>query len=190
MHLCCKECGSRLAYDQRYCLDCGARRGALRPRMAQWIGIETQAAAVAAPEADARAGTADSEQARRQPSMPSPRVLGVAVMALLAFGVLIGSAVSPVQESSANGPLVVAVARTTGAPSTAATAETPTLPPSTAPEETPVPTTSESATPTSTTPAGKPKSAAPSKTKTSEPESGSATTLPPIKHVFLIVLSD
>ncbi len=190
MHLCCKECGSRLAYDQRYCVDCGARRGALRPRMAQWIGIETPAGPVAAPEADARAGTADSEPARRQPSMPSPRVLGVAVMALLAFGVLIGSAVSPVQESSAHGPLVVAVARTTVAPSAVATAEAPTLPPPAAPEETPAPTTSESATPTSTTPAAKPKSAAPSKTKTSEPESGSATTLPPIKHVFLIVLSN
>jgi hypothetical protein len=190
MYLCCKECGSRLAYDQRYCLDCGARRGALRPTMAQWIGIETAAGPVAAPEADARAGTAGSEQARRQSSMPSPRVLGVAVMALLAFGVLIGSAVSPGQESSANGPLVVAVARTTAAPSAVATAEAPTLPPPAASEETPVPSTSESATPTSTTPAAKPKSAEPGKTKTSEPESGSAATLPPIKHVFLIVLSD
>jgi hypothetical protein len=190
MHLCCRECGSRLAYDQRYCLDCGARRGALRPAMAAWIGIETPAAPVAASEAGARAGRTDSEQPLRQPSIPSPRILGVAVMALLAFGVLIGSAVSPVQESSAHGPLVVAVARTTGAPSATATAEAPTLPPSTAPEETPAPTTSESAAPTVTTPAAKPKKAERPKTKGSEPEIGSGATLPPIKHVFLIVLSD
>ena len=41
--------------------------------------------------------------------MPSPSVGAVAVMALLAFGVLVGSGVSPVQESSsATAPIIVA----------------------------------------------------------------------------------
>ncbi|HSZ04009.1 MAG TPA: alkaline phosphatase family protein [Solirubrobacteraceae bacterium] len=189
--LCCAECGSRLAHDQRYCLDCGARRGALAPATARWIGLEKHAMRLAAhPGADATEDSAGSEVVRRESSLPSPRILGVAVMALLAFGVLVGSAVRPAREG-AKGPLVVAVAHTTQPPSAAAVAEAPTLPPSATPEETPAPTTPESTTPTSTQPATKHKSTEPSKTKSSQPEGGPGTqALPPIKHVFLIVLSD
>lgn len=209
MHLCCRECGSRLAYDQRYCLDCGARRGALPSAIAAWIGLDApatpvdssgtaraepdaSAARTDAPGPDGEAPRADREgvgaaQAWWPSSMPSPRVVGVAVMALLAFGVLVGSAVSPVQESSASAPLVVAVVRASEQPSASTTAEAP-KPPTSAAEETPAPAETES-TPTATTPAAKPKSKEPA-TKSSEPETGSGTTLPPIKHVFLIVLSD
>ncbi len=191
-HLCCGECGSRLASDQRYCVDCGARRGALAPAMARWIGLETPAMRLSADEgADAPKDSARSEEARREPSVPSPRIVGVAVMTLLAFGVLVGSAVRPVRESGAGRPLVVAVAHTTQAPSAAVAAESPTPPPSAAPEETPAPATSESTAATSTQPATKHKSTEPSNTKSSQPEGGSgAPALPPIKHVFLIVLSD
>jgi phosphatidylinositol-3-phosphatase len=191
-HVCCAECGSRLAHDQRYCVDCGARRGALAPAMARWIGLETPAMRLAADErTDAPEDSADSEEVRREPSLPSPRIVGVAVMALLAFGVLVGSAVRPARGGGASGPLVVAVAHTTQAPSAAAVAEAPTLPPSVAPEETPAPANSESTAPTSTQPAAKHKSTEPSKTKSSQPEGASGTqALPPIKHVFLIVLSD
>jgi hypothetical protein len=159
--------------------------------MARWIGLATPAMRLAANQgADAPESSADSDEVRREPSLPSPRILGVAVMALLAFGVLVGSAVRPAREG-AKGPLVVAVAHTTQTPSAAAVAEAPTLPPPATAEETPAPSTSESTAPTSTQPATKHKSKQPSKTKSSQPEGGSGTqALPPIKHVFLIVLSD
>ena len=193
-HLCCEECGSRLAYDQRYCVECGARRGALAPAMAEWIGLETPPVAVApADTADAMATTSEAkEAARRGASMTSPRIMAVAVMALLAFGVLVGSSVSPLQDSSARGPLVVAVAHAVQAPaSTPPVSETPTPPPLAETEATPMPESSSTPTPDTTKPKTKHKSTAPSKTKSPEPESAlGGQTLPPIKHVFLIVLSD
>jgi hypothetical protein len=192
-HLCCEECGSRLAYDQRYCVECGARRGALPMAMAEWIGLARTADSVGpSAEADAVASPAARGDARRAPSLPSPRIMAVAVMALLAFGVLIGSSVSPLQESSARGPLVVAVAHAVQAPaSTPPVAGTPTPTPIAEAEETPVPESSSSPTQSTNKPKTKHKSTAPSKTKSPEPESApGGQTLPPIKHVFLIVLSD
>jgi phosphatidylinositol-3-phosphatase len=191
-HLCCGECGSRLAFDQRYCVDCGARRGALAPAMARWLGVEPPVEHVTAPGASAApAIPEDSERVRRQPAMPSPPILGVAVMALLAFGVLLGSAVGPVQESDASGPLVLAVAHTPQAPSTPAPAEAVTSPPPAPPEEAPLPTSSTSSPPSAAKPAPKHKHTKPSKTNGSQPGSGFGTqALPQIKHVFLIVLSD
>jgi phosphatidylinositol-3-phosphatase len=193
-YLCCTECGSRLAYDQRYCLDCGARRGALAPATARWIGVETPAEHGAATEASvAPADLEDSEEVRRA-AMPSPAIVGVAVMALLAFGVLLGSAVSPVQESGASGPLVLAVAHTPQAPSAPAAVEAVAPPPATpeeTPEETPPPTSSASLTPSATKPAPKHKTTKPSHSNGSQPSGGFGTqALPSIKHVFLIVLSD
>jgi hypothetical protein len=199
-HLRCGECGSRLAYDQRYCVDCGARRGALAPATAEWIGIERpvehSVEHVTASEASAApAYPADSEQAGRQPATPSPSIVGVAVMALLAFGVLIGSAVRPAQDSGANGQLVVADAQTPQAPSAPAAAEAVTPPPPATPEETPeetpLSTSSTSSEPSAASPAPKHKSTKPSNTPSPQPSGGFGTqALPPIKHVFLIVLSD
>jgi hypothetical protein len=190
--LCCPECGSRLAYDQRYCLDCGARRGALAPAMAQWIGIDRPAELGAEPEIPTAAPeVAGSERMRRQPPVPSRSILGVSVMVLLAFGVLVGSAVSPVQGSGASGPLVLAVAHTAQAPSAPATVEAVTPPLPTTPEETPLPTSSTSSPVSAAKPTPKHKHTKPSNTKSSQPSGGFGTqALPPIKHVFLIVLSD
>ena len=192
-YLCCAECGSRLAYDQRYCVDCGARRGALAPATVRWIGIEVPDESIAAIDvAVASADPTDPAHSERVPraAMPSPAIVGVAVMALLAFGVLLGSAVSPVQESGASGPLVLAVAHTPQAPSAPVAAEVVTPPPAT-PEEAPPPTSSTTTTPNATKPAAKHKSTKPSQSNSSQPSSGFGTpALPPIKHVFLIVLSD
>ncbi|HEV3034407.1 MAG TPA: alkaline phosphatase family protein [Solirubrobacteraceae bacterium] len=177
-------------------MDCGARRGALAPATARWIGIERPAEDVTASEASAApADQAGSEQVRRQPATPSPSIVGVAVMALLAFGVFIGSAVRPAQDSGANGPLVVADAQTPQAPSAPAPAEAVTPPPPATPEETPeetpLPTSSTSSEPSAASPAPKHKSTKPSNTHSPQPSGGLGThALPPIKHVFLIVLSD
>jgi hypothetical protein len=161
--------------------------------MAEWIGQQAPAdSADASATSDALASTTAHGEARRAPSLPSPRIMAVAVMALLAFGVLIGSSVSPLQESSARGPLVVAVAHAVQAlASTPSVTEAPTPTPVAEPEQTPVPESASSPTPSATKPKTKHKSTAPSKTNSPEPESAlGGQTLPPIKHVFLIVLSD
>jgi phosphatidylinositol-3-phosphatase len=124
--------------------------------------------------------------------LPSPLVAGLAVLALLAMGVLLGSSVSPVQESGADTPVLVAVTHSPAAAEEAPSAQT--TPPPTAAEATPEATpTTEEAAPESTTPAStKPASTKPTSTKTNPPPEGgsSAPALPPVKHVFLIVLSD
>jgi hypothetical protein len=125
----------------------------------------------------------------------SPALAGVAVIALLAFGVLVGSAVSPLGQSAAVAPLVVAVSPQTNAstPPTSAPATTPppespveasasTGLPSVAPEEAASPATIYVRSPSASTP--------PSSTKpSSEPTGLTTPSLPPVRHVFLIVLS-
>ena len=123
--------------------------------------------------------------------MPTAPVTGVAVMALLAFGVLVGSAVSPAEQSGASEPILVAVSPPTTASSLSPGASTSTPPPSTAPEATPVPSAPTSAPLTSTTPESAPPTSTTKNPQPSQPTSGSPTNArPPIAHVFLIVLSD
>jgi phosphatidylinositol-3-phosphatase len=171
----CEECGARLAHDQRYCVECGARRGPLPLAIAELIG--------GAPQEPAATDSNQVDSLGDQP-MPSPSVIGAAVLALLAFGVLVGSAVSPVQESAAVAPIIVAVSPLATASNTPPGASTPTPP--RAPEATPTPTASTT-TPETTTP----ESTAPT-TTTKNPQPNPVPTspaLPPIKHVFLIALS-
>ena len=56
-------------------------------------------------------------------SLPTPRVAAVAVTGLLAFGVMLGSIVSPTAESQAQSPIVVAVATPAATPAAAPAAE-------------------------------------------------------------------
>src|SRR5579859_4862348 len=81
----------------------------------------------------------------------SPSLAAVAVIALLAFGVLVGSAVSPTEESSAvaRAPIIVEVSPSS-TPSSAPSAGTP--PPAAAAEASPPETAAAAATPESTTP--------------------------------------
>jgi phosphatidylinositol-3-phosphatase len=128
--------------------------------------------------------------------MPSPLVTAIAVMALLAFGVLVGSAVNPVTESAATAPLLVAVARTASSSGQPAAARSTTPPPSNTPEATPAAAPSESTGPEAAEPASSPATKPAAKTPTSTTKGSPPTsttpgpTLPPISHIFLIVLSD
>ncbi len=113
---CCGECGERLAHDQRYCVECGARRGPLRPAIAELIGVGPRPglgpAQPGVEESTASEGAADGDAQldwRSRVTMPSPAVAAAAVMAVLAFGVLVGSAASPIRDSSAVAPIIVAV---------------------------------------------------------------------------------
>jgi phosphatidylinositol-3-phosphatase len=197
--LCCHECGASLAYDQRYCVECGARRGPLPPAIAQRIGVVPHGGLgqpqTAGYERDVSEVAADTDPyevgSLGGPPMPSLSITGVALMALLAFGVLVGSTLSPAQESGAAAPLVVAVSPLTTASSQPPGAPVSTPPPSLAAEVNPVP-TSSTATSSESTPSTTPTSTTPtSTTKNPQPGGGStAQALPPITHVFLIVLSD
>jgi hypothetical protein len=192
----CRECGARLAYDQRYCVECGARRGPLPLATAKLIGV---APADRGEEAD-RDGDSEAAEAAGASAVGalaglSPALAGVAVIALLAFGVLVGSAVSPLGQSAAVAPIVVAVSPQTNASAPPSSAPTTTPPPESpaeasassglptaAPEELASPATIYVSSPSAST--------SPSSTKpSSEPTGLTTPSLPPIKHVFLIVLS-
>ncbi|MFI5008802.1 MAG: alkaline phosphatase family protein [Solirubrobacterales bacterium] len=200
----CAACGAGMAGDQCYCVECGARRGPLPPFVAEAIGVATRHTqdpwAAWPSEHDALASKVPGEASEESPErevlpMPTPRAAAVAVMALLAFGVLIGSAISPVAPSGAEAPTLLALVRpaaTTAEPPT--TSESPTPPPA-APVEaaTPAPaptqttiteTVSQSSTKTLRPAAGNGKREGPA-----QPAPG-AGELPPVKHVFLLVLSD
>jgi hypothetical protein len=178
----CGECSALLAHDQRYCTQCGARRGELPPFVSDVLGDLGRGTVSAAPVAVAAAVAAEPARTGRLAGlqMPSPRAAAVAVMSLLAFGVVLGSAVSPAAPTAA-APVILA--------------ESP--PPAAAPVNTATVSTSGGgggSAPASSAPApvASPAPAAPPQQNStggdnSAPPAG--PTLPPIQHVFLIVLS-
>src|SRR3954447_8717496 len=111
----CSSCGSHLAFDQRYCLDCGTRRGPVSDAMKALIagtipeGLLAAPAAAAEPDATLVGAALAGGPPRPIFSLPTPRAAGVVVTGLLAFGVMLGSVVSPAAESQAQSPIVVAV---------------------------------------------------------------------------------
>jgi hypothetical protein len=90
----CRECGAQLAHDQRYCVLCGTRRGALPAHVASlFAGIVERGRRVASP------ARPDAEplvpQAHWYDSwVQAPRAAAVAVMSMLGFGVVVGSMVT------------------------------------------------------------------------------------------------
>jgi hypothetical protein len=113
----CAECGVACVEGQRYCLACGARRGALPGAVAAQIkpmaergrsaGKAGAGTAVGAAVAGAAAGTAKAATTAAAGTgllagikMPSPRAAVVAVMCMLSFGVVIGSATSQLAQSA------------------------------------------------------------------------------------------
>ncbi len=125
----CPDCGSPRAADQRYCLSCGARLGALPRAVAEQLNVVKARAANkpadampaagktgAAPAGAAGAAIGAAVVANATPEaealesqgwpfarstwMPSPRAASVAVVAMLALGVAIGSATSQLAQSA------------------------------------------------------------------------------------------
>ena len=105
---CCSSCGTSLAVDQRYCLACGERRGAIPAAVAQWLSIVEPAvegkpeAAVVAPPPREEGG--EEAQARY---MPAPRSAAIAVLIVLGFGVLLGGLTGPAAQSAGIAPIVL-----------------------------------------------------------------------------------
>jgi hypothetical protein len=183
----CAGCGSALAVGQRYCLECGTRRGAMPAVIAERIGAMLhvgRAKAVAEEELpDAPAAAAGIAGSTAAQFMPEPKVAAVAVMCLLAFGVLLGSLTSQVAQSAGVTTLLYDAPTATTAPPPAPT------PTAAAPAAAPVPAAAPAAVPAPVpygdvpTGGGTPKPQLP-------PDLPPDPTLPPVKHVFMIVLGD
>jgi hypothetical protein len=114
----CSNCGSPLAHDQRYCVQCGERRGQSTLPQAQ-------------PTTEVRSSRVRTVQARRTPRMSSGATLvsGIGVLLLaIGLGVLIGHYGKSSPAPKAAAAPVITVQGGGGAASTpaATTASTPT----------------------------------------------------------------
>ncbi len=107
----CRNCGSPLAYDQRYCLNCGERRSRLPRPIAQAIGGMFEHGGKVKPPGDPCSPPTPQAPGKTSPfgpGMPGPLPSAAAVLAMLAFGIVVGSFEAPaVLETLARGPLTV-----------------------------------------------------------------------------------
>jgi phosphatidylinositol-3-phosphatase len=204
----CAGCGAALPASQRYCLECGARRGPLPAAIAKRIdalkkrgrsdGADTagsRAAATALAAAAAKDGSAEkgvtaeqtegAEKDEKWAFMPSPEIAAVAVMALLAAGVVLGSVTSPLAESAGVSPIVLELGGS-GSSSEPSEPVTASAPESAAPEATASVAPEEPIAAPAEAPAAEPEASEPAPKPL--PELPEEATLPEIKHVFLIVL--
>jgi phosphatidylinositol-3-phosphatase len=95
----CNECGAPLAPDQRYCVNCGHRRGQLPGAVAGTVGALTaKGKGLAAAAAAKVPKPKDGEEGWSW--MPSPQAIAIAVIGMLALGVGLGSAMSEIASSA------------------------------------------------------------------------------------------
>ena len=205
----CSDCGSPLAPAQVYCLSCGARSGERSPQLQELLRRIEESDADALTR-EHPAGEAAPAAAARGPlglpglALPSPRVSALLVLVFLGFGVLLGGAAgSSVQDTLAASsgrhirvvlPPAQGAAAAPGSSGSGESGGSGSGPTSEAAE------TPEPSTKTATTAAAPPASeegleSGESSSKEGESSGGSGaaaplTKLPPIKHVFVITLSD
>jgi len=193
----CADCQARLSHDQRYCVECGTRRGPLPAQIAGVIGALREQGPAPALAPETPRSVLDPANAPRGPqfAMPGPRAAAVAVMGMLGFGVIVGSLAGGASVATlASAPLIVvglghttprtptlvSAARSNPAASSGAAGAAAAAPPaatqqaSASPSTSPTPAASGTNTGASTG---------------TVPATGFGG-LPPVKHVFLIVLSD
>lgn len=190
----CARCAATLARDQRYCVACGQRRGPLPHAIAALIraaprgdgdgrlAVASESAGFAVASEPAGFAVA-SEPAGF--TMPPARAVAVAILCVVAFGVVIGARRS--QDSLASvAPTILALAPAAAAPATAATpVQAPAAPPAR-----PAVTPSAASQHAPSAPPPPPAVPRTQKTKTTAPATpAAASSLPPVKHVFVIVLS-
>ena len=183
----CGGCGARLEPDQRYCLQCGARRGPIPAAVAGWLSIVGKPAPETPTPPNAAQPPADDggEETPQRSHMPTPRSAAIAILTVLGFGVLLGGLTGPAAQSAGVAPIVLY--SEAEPPPPAEPAPEPAVeaaePPAVA--EAPVP----AALPVEAAAAPEEPFAAPPKKKPplELPEEAG---LPPIQHVFVIVLAD
>jgi len=197
----CDDCGSYLRHGQRYCLGCGARIGSRSPQLVELlrrVRAPDPADQIAPAAADTLAPAASGL------TLPAPRVSTLLVLVFLGFGVIVGGA-----AGSRAGDTLAASARRPvrlilpPAPAVGSTS-TPTSESSSAPVSSEPPAAASEPTPsaTSASPVGAAKSPSTSSKSSSpnsnsgeggssgSPSGGSTAKLPPVKHVFVIMLSN
>lgn len=189
----CGECDARLSPNQRYCIECGARRGPLPEVVEERVATLKErgrcaAAPVGVPPAPAEPAYAETgeDDDGFWSFMPSPQIAAVAVMALLAAGVVIGSVTSPLASSAGFSPIVLRFTGDGGPPPEEAE-EPVEAAPELAPEVASVPTPAPVAPVVPETLEPEPEATPPPlelPPELEEPE------LPPVQHVFMIVLGE
>ena len=117
----CTECGNPLAPDQRYCLNCGARRGRLPGAVASTLGAlgatgKGIAAAAGAKGSKAKGGDGGEGEKGGWSWMPSPPAIAIAVIGMLALGVGLGSAMSEIASSAPISTLILEYPHRAAAP--------------------------------------------------------------------------
>lgn len=114
--LSCRECGSSIEPGQRYCLECGARRGQLPLRVAGTLGaLYERGSPPAVPHPEPTADPVPEEPTPTRldwrtplgPKLPTPRAASMAVMAMLGFGVILGSLGHVSVEQLASAPSLI-----------------------------------------------------------------------------------
>jgi hypothetical protein len=109
----CRECGSPLAPEQRYCVKCGARRGLLPGAVAGTVAAMASKAKASVPGAGGKGGGSEMGGGSGGKGgdgaggdgggwswMPSPPAIAIAVIGMLALGVGLGSAMSEIASSA------------------------------------------------------------------------------------------
>ncbi len=182
----CAGCGAALAASQRYCMECGARRGALPAVVADRVSAlkergRAEEGGEGAPSPAEPAAAPDAKGAWA--FMPTPQVAAVAVMALLAAGVVLGSVTSPLAQSAPSAAIVLE--ELGGTEPEEEETEAVSAEPSVAPEAPTIVPTVEAPLPAAPeAPAAEGEAPPPQLPPELPPEE----LLPEIKHVFLIVL--
>jgi hypothetical protein len=213
----CQDCGSPLDRDQRYCLSCGARVGPRSPQLAELLR-RVNDRGDARPTSTATHAT-DHRVLAPGPGLapglrlvlPPAKVSALLVLVFLAFGVILGGAAgSRVDDTLAasarrlkvvlpqpSPPAGSASASASGLGSGSGSAASPrSEPPASEPEPTPAPaavagSSSPPAKAPPTSSASRPAPAARGEGGSSGSRAGGSNTkLPPVKHVFVLMLSD
>ncbi|WP_445151690.1 hypothetical protein [Baekduia sp. Peel2402] len=120
----CRSCGAPLAADQRYCLQCGARRAEARLPFLEILARQVPAAAAAAPETTVTRTTSSGPASwLGRVSTNAAAVAGVACLLLaLGVGVLIGGLGSDDASAGNNAaPQIITVGGSAAAPAAATT---------------------------------------------------------------------
>ncbi len=195
----CVSCGAPLDADQRYCLSCGTRAGAPSRQL-----LELKRRAVDSSGGSAAPPAEPPEVLTDVPSdsgggtalrVPTPRISALLVLVFLGFGTLLGSAAGSDRARQIAGlsprlkVIVPARSATAAEPaSTGAESE----PPESEPEVTPEASESPGSTATTSTQTSGEEESGTGKEEKGGGESAAktATKLPAIKHVFVLMLSD
>jgi hypothetical protein len=197
----CAECGAALALDQCYCLDCGARRG---PRSAGLERILVGLREGGSPGVPSRPPTAASPArgvapARPRAVLPGRLTAAVLTLSMLGFGTLAGTAASnPAGALAAlrRGPLTLLMPTPTPRSTSVASASPPPVVEATPAPAAPVaePASPAEAPAGSVGGSGGGRSSGGGSGGSGAKGSGSGAAggsgLPPIKHVFLVMLAD